>query len=73
MSDTSRHTPGQRQRRANIADAAAGIAEEMPPDAEPGLSDGQLGSDPHAELLARLRARNAASESNYRVKSGELP
>ncbi|MFD6691090.1 hypothetical protein ACFWEV_35130 [Streptomyces bacillaris] len=29
--------------------------------------------DPHAELLARLRARNAASEANYRVKSGELP
>ncbi|WP_158920812.1 hypothetical protein [Streptomyces sp. NBRC 109706] len=30
-------------------------------------------ADPHARLLSRLRARNAASEVNYRVKSGELP
>ncbi|MFD6691119.1 hypothetical protein ACFWEV_35300 [Streptomyces bacillaris] len=30
-------------------------------------------ADPHAVLLARLRERNAASEANYRIKSGDVP
>ncbi|MFD6691132.1 ATP-binding protein, partial [Streptomyces bacillaris] len=29
--------------------------------------------DPRERLRARLRARNSASEVNYRIKSGELP
>ncbi|WP_158920489.1 hypothetical protein [Streptomyces sp. NBRC 109706] len=48
---------------------------DPPPGDQPDVDDEQLESvaDPHAVLLARLRARNAASEVNYRVKSGELP
>ncbi|WP_158920257.1 hypothetical protein [Streptomyces sp. NBRC 109706] len=44
-----------------------------PPVSEPNDEAEAAEPDPHAELLARLRARNAASEANYRVKSGELP
>ncbi|WP_158920380.1 hypothetical protein [Streptomyces sp. NBRC 109706] len=42
---------------------------EAPPEEPEPVSE----PDPHAELLARLRARNAASEANYRVKSGDVP
>ncbi|WP_062214110.1 hypothetical protein [Streptomyces sp. NBRC 109706] len=44
---------------------------------EPQVEDGSEpepeAEDRHAELRARLKARNAASESNYRLKSGDVP
>ncbi|UED83870.1 hypothetical protein [Streptomyces profundus] len=43
------------------------------PDIEDEPPEAESEPDPHAELLARLRERNAASEINYRIKSGELP
>ncbi|UED84191.1 hypothetical protein [Streptomyces profundus] len=46
---------------------------EQPTEAPPEEPERTSEPDPHAALLARLRARNAASEVNYRVKSGELP
>ncbi|WP_062203943.1 hypothetical protein [Streptomyces sp. NBRC 109706] len=66
MTDTSRHPPEQASRHVDAVDAAMGASEKICPDPQPA-------PDPHAVLLARLRERNAASESNYRIKSGDVP